>query len=47
MAEKIRSSNPFDPADLVAEVEPTSAAAVETALEAQVPWVADAMLRSR
>ncbi len=51
MAETIKSSNPFDPADLVAEVEPASAAAVETALEAaleaQLAWAADAMLRSR
>ena len=51
MAETVKSSNPFDPADVVAEVEPAPAAAVETALEAaleaQLAWAADAMLRSR
>ena len=51
MAEKINSTNPFDPADLVAEVEVASAAAVDDALEAavgaQASWAADAMLRSR
>ncbi len=51
MAQTIKSTNPFDPVDVVAEAEVSTAAAVDAALgaavEAQGAWAADAMLRSR
>ncbi len=51
MADRVKSTNPFDPSDVVAEVEVSSPAAVDAAVdvaaEAQGSWAADAMLRSR
>ncbi len=51
MADRVTSTNPFDPADVVADVAVASpaevSAAVDVASEAQVGWAADAMFRSR
>lgn len=51
MADKVTSTNPFDPSDLICELEVAASAevsaAVDSATEAQAGWAADAMLRSR
>lgn len=50
MSDRVSSTNPFDPSDLIAEVEMAGetdvSAAVEAAVEAQGAWAANAMLRS-